>query len=110
MSNTGTAWPDMLQAFTNRNAGRLTTLEIDDPSLGSQSEELSYPLRGVTYDRRADQVEIMLGDLASTDRHLTHTIAAPRAIELLKDERGRDRVLWIDAADSKTRLRLVATP
>ena len=62
MSTTGADWIRELSAFTARNAGRRTVLEVDGMDIGAQREEQGYPLRGVAYDPRDGRVEIMLGD------------------------------------------------
>jgi hypothetical protein len=100
-------WADELQQFTNRNAGRITRLEEHDPALGAQEEESGYPLRGIAYDRKDGRVEIMLGDLAGTDRHLTHTLSDVSRIDRLTDERGRDYALRIGREGRQTLLRFL---
>ena len=99
-------WADELQNFTNRNAGRKTVIEELGESLGAQEEERGGLLRGVAYDRRDHRIEIMVGDLAGTDRHLTHTVSADSTIELVTDTRGRDWALRIQRPDGQTILRL----
>lgn len=107
MAQGKTNWERLLSQFTNRNASRLTTIEVDDIELGAQQEEASYPLRGVAYDHRADQVEIMLGDLSST-AHLTHTVARPASIDLQSGTDGRDKTLRISTEGGRqTLLRLL---
>lgn len=100
-------WVRTLQEFTNRNAGRLTVLEVDGEEIGAQSEERDFPLRGVAYDPRDRRVEIMLGDMASVERHLTHTIDGPTSVDIQTDESGRDRALRVATAEGQTILKLV---
>lgn len=88
-------WVRALKAFTERNAGRRTALEEDAAEIGAQMEEENYPLRGVAYDHRDDRIEIMLGDQASVDRHLTHTLASPEEVDVLRLPDGRDAALRI---------------
>jgi len=99
-------WAEMLRAFSNRNAGRRTILEVDTPDYGAQEEEVDYPLWGVTFDPHDDRVQIMLGDQGSVDRHLTHSIGMPTAIDVLS-ERGRDRALRIVHDGGQTLLKLL---
>jgi hypothetical protein len=89
-------WVRELQTFSHRNAGRLTTIEVDGPDLGAQQDEHGYPLRGVAYDPRDGRVDIMLGDLGSVDRHLTRSLENVRKIDVLEDARGRDRALCVE--------------
>lgn len=101
-------WVISLKEFTERNAGRRTLLEEDATDLGAQPEERGYPLRGVSFDPRDDRVEIMLGDQASVDRHLTRTVPGPRSIDVLRDPEGRDTALRIaHDAGAQTVLRIL---
>lgn len=93
-------WPQLLTDFTQRNAERRTLLEIDDPAIGAQSAEHGYPLRGIAYDPRGHQVEIMLGDLKGT-QHMTHMMTAPEEIAIVSTATGRDLALRI-ATDGRT--------
>jgi hypothetical protein len=106
MSTTGTDWIRELSAFTARNAGRRTVLEVDGIDIGAQREEQGYPLRGVAYDPRDGRVEIMLGDLASVERHLTHTVEGVEGIDVLTTDDGRDVALRVAHAGRQTVLRL----
>jgi hypothetical protein len=103
------AWATELKQFTDRNAGRVTTLEEHDPDLGAQEAERGYQLRGVAYDQKDDCVEIMLGDLVGTEHHLTRSLSGVREIDRLTDEHGADLALRIGRADGQTILRLHAT-
>ena len=98
-------WPRALQDFTNRNAGRITVLEETDERQDTRDEERGYPLRGVDYDPKAKRVEIMLGDLAGTEHHLTRGIAQVHHIEVLSAPSGRDLLLRIRRKDGETILR-----
>jgi hypothetical protein len=101
-------WARELKAFTDRNAGRRTVLEIDGPDLGAQREEQDYPLRGVAYDPRDGRVEIMLGEQGSVDRHLTHTIDNAEAIDVLRGKDGRDVALRIQSDGTQALLKLLS--
>ncbi len=98
-------WAKRLQEFTNRNASRLTSIEIDDPSIGAQEQESDYPLRGVAYDAHDRTIEIMLGELEGVP-HLTHTIEQPTEVEILSRPDGRDDVLRVGHPGGQTLLRL----
>jgi hypothetical protein len=100
-------WVRELQGFTNRNAGRRTVLEIDDVAVGAQEEERDYPLRGVAYDPRDKRVEIMLGEQATVERRLTHTVEDVEAIDILKGKDGRDVALRVIHGGTQTLLRLI---
>lgn len=99
------SWAEELSAFTKRNAGRRTSLEVDDPDFGLLIQEHGFPLRGVAYDRHDQRVEIMLGDLEGT-RHLTRGIADVQSVDILRDADGRDRVLRVAHGRGQTLLTL----
>ena len=100
-------WTRELWEFTNRNAGRRTILEVNDPGFGAQEEETDYPLKGVSFDPRDHRVQIMLGEEGSVDQHLTHSIEAAERIDILSSPDGRDEVLRIVHGGSQTLLRFV---
>ena len=99
-------WEKELSAFTTRNEGRRTSLEIDDPEYGVLIQERGYPLRGAVYDPNDQRVEIMLGDEEGTRRHLTRGIAHVDSVDVLQDGEGRDRVLRIAHGRGQTLLTL----
>lgn len=102
-----TDWAAELHKFTSRNAGRTTTLEIDNPDYGAQAQEIGHPLRGIAYDSRDARVFITLGEQASPERHLTRAIENAHAIYVLVDTRGRDEALAITHDNSQTLLRFL---
>lgn len=75
-------WTAQLEAFTKRNAGRRTVLELDDPAMGVQSQETGYLLRGASYDRRDGRVQLMLGAPDGT-AHLTRAIDDVSSVSVL---------------------------
>ena len=99
-------WADELAGFTRRNAGRLASLEVDDPELGAQAQEHDYPFLGTAWDRNDQRVEIMLGDFEGGGRHLTRGISGVTGIDILRDEAGRDQVLRIAHHPGQTILTL----
>jgi nucleotide-binding universal stress UspA family protein len=99
-------WAAELDGFTKRNIGRLASLEVDDPELGAQAQEHDYPFLGATWDHNDERVEIMLGDFEGTGRHLTRGIGGVTAIDILRDEKGRDWILRISHGPGQTILAL----
>lgn len=99
-------WSRALRAFSDRNAGRHTSLEVDDPELGAQVQQRDYQLRGVSYDPRDDRIEIMLGGFEGIGPHLTHAIYEPSGVDVVADESGRDTVLRISEDGTQTLLRI----
>lgn len=99
-------WPAVLQTFTLRNAARLTRLEELHPALGAQVAETSRPLRGATFDPRDARVDLMFGELDSTEGHLTRSIARVTSVDVLTDDTGRDRALRIAHREGQTILTL----
>jgi nucleotide-binding universal stress UspA family protein len=99
-------WVAQLKAFTQANAGRRTTLEIDDPDLGVQECGRNFPLWGVDYHPRQDRVNIMLGGPGQVEGHLTHSIAAPQEISIALDESGNASALLIRLRSGQVILRI----
>ncbi len=99
-------WAVELDAFTKRNIGRIAALEVDDPELGAQAQEHDYPFLGVTWDRHDERVDIMLGDFKGVGRHLTRGISGVTAIDLMRDDKGRDWILRIAHGTGQTILAL----
>lgn len=99
-------WAERLEEFTRRNVSRAATLEVIDPEIGAQVEEHGLPFMGASYDPRDGRVQIMLGDGASPGRHLTRTIAAVKALQVLRDRKGRDLVLRVAHGRGQTLLTL----
>ncbi len=99
-------WAEELTAFTRRNAGRHASLEVDDPDYGLMMQEHGYPLLGVAYDHHDKRVEIMLGDLKGTRRHLTRGISNVHSVDVLRDVSGRDRMLRVAHGRGQTLLTL----
>lgn len=99
-------WLAWLNGFTERNAGRRTTLEIDDPALGAVHIGENQPLRGVVYDRKDDRIEIMLGGFEGVGPHLTHTIPGVTALDVVEDSQGRETVLRIAHDTGQTLLHI----
>ncbi len=87
------SWPALVEAFSRRNAGRPTRLEIDEPTLGAQLQESGFLRLGASYDHREDRLEFMLGDAAAGARRMSHGIAGIGSIAVLTDPDGRDRAL-----------------
>ena len=87
------AWPTFLESFTNRNAGRRVNLEIQNQQVGAQTTVVGYPFLGIDFDRHGSRVDIMLGDVEGTARHLTHTIRRVQRIQVYRTPEGRDAAL-----------------
>ena len=97
-------WGRQLDAFSRRNVGRRGTLEVDDPEIGAQAQELDYPLRGTTYDSHDQRITLMFGELGWGAPHLTRVIAGASAVDILQDDRGRDLALRVAHGAGQTLL------
>jgi hypothetical protein len=102
-------WAKGLKEFTERNASRLASVEVDDMLFGAQAQLVDYPFLGAAYDHNDDRVELMFGDQESTDRHLTRGISKPLSVDILRDAKGRDMALHI-AYDSGQTIVSIAQP
>lgn len=95
-------WPAMVEAFSERNAGRATNLEIDDPAIGAQLQQKGYLLVGASYDRHDRRLELMLRPAVEGAGHLTHTIGNITSIAVLADALERDIALQARHGDGQT--------
>ena len=99
-------WIHQLQEFNSNNAGRLALIETDDSETSSPRAGSYHFLREIVYDACDNQIEIVLGELSSTDVCVTHTIRDPQEIALQSDRDGRDASLWVGRQGGQTLLRL----
>ena len=97
-------WSGYLRDFTSRNAGRIASLEVDDPEIGALVEASSYPLLGVDYDHKDKRLTIFLGPTHGVDRHLTRTISKPDVVSVLSVG-GRDSALSVTHGGGQTILK-----
>lgn len=98
-------WPSQLKQFTERNAGRRATLEVNGPGVGAFVEVAELPFIGADYDHRDGRVEILVGDFIGSDRHLARSIPSPDSVSVLRGSDMKDDVLCISYADGQTLLR-----
>lgn len=97
-------WSTMLSDFTSRNAGRIATLEVDDPEIGALVEANNYPFLGADYDHKDKCVTLTLGYTHGPERHLSRTIASPKNVSILSVD-GRDTALSVAHNGGQTLLK-----
>ena len=95
-------WSTMLADFTRTNAGRRTHLEVDDPEIGAQAQEIDYPLRGVAFDPHDQRMEIMLGAVGAGAPHHTRSIDNVSSLDLLTAADGADVALRVQHGTGQT--------
>lgn len=95
-------WTTMLADFTRTNAGRRTRLEIDDPEIGAQAQEVDYPLRGVAFDPHDQRLEVMLGAPGAGVPHHSRSIDNVRSLDLLTANDGTDVALRVQHGTGQT--------
>lgn len=95
-------WSTILADFTRTNAGRRTRLEVDDPEIGAQAQELDYPLRGVAYDPHDRRLEIMLGAVGAGVPHHTRSIENVSSLDVLTANDGTDIALRVQHGIGQT--------
>ena len=99
-------WSDALQAFTRHNAGRRSTLEVDDPDLGAQAQENDYPLISANYDEALGRVELVFGEVGGIGRQLTRSMGDVDSIEVLRNEKAQEIALRMSHGAGQTVLTL----
>jgi hypothetical protein len=103
-------WSELLDAFTRRNAGRRTRLEIDDPVFGAQTYEVGWTLRGVTYDRHDHRTTLMFGTTSDGPTHATHAIVGVTSVAVHADPQGEDVALRLTHGTGQTLLTFLPGP
>lgn len=82
-----------LQSFTERNAGRPCTVEIDQLDMGAQILGRQLPLVGIARDTRSRSTSLMFGASQLEGQHMSHAMPDVTGVELSTDGEGRDHVL-----------------
>jgi nucleotide-binding universal stress UspA family protein len=103
-------WPRQLEEFSQRNRDRRTALEVDDPSIGAQTQEVGYALLGATYDPHDSRAELMLGLPRASSPHLTRSIGNVDSIAVLTAPTGADVGLRISHGEGQTLLTFPGGP
>jgi nucleotide-binding universal stress UspA family protein len=98
------AWTTSMVAFTARNLGRRTILEVDDLEIEAQAQEYNYPLIAAMYDRHDQRLQLTLGDRTASGRHLSRSVGGVAAIDVLTDGRGHDVALRVEHGTGQTLL------
>ncbi len=99
-------WTATLERFTQRNAGRRTTLEADDPDIGAQSQENDYPLISASYDDDSGRVDLVFGEIGGVGRQLTRSMGDVDNIEVMRNETGQEIALRMSHGAGQTLLTL----
>lgn len=97
-------WPSLLKQFTQRNAGRHATLEVDGPAIGALVQVLELPFMGADYDHRDQRVDILFGDFAGDDRHFSRSITGADSVSVLRTADNRDSALCVTYEGSQALL------
>ena len=95
-------WPQQLTEFTRRNRGRRTSLEVDDPAIGAQTQETGYALVGASYDPHDARVELMFGLPRADAPHLSRSIAHVDSVAVQSAPTGEDVGLRIAHGEGQT--------
>ena len=101
----GKDWSSVLTEFSRNNAGRRARLEIDDVSVGAQTEMSGYKFQGASYEPDSDRVALMFGDGTAGGEHLERGITRVKSIEVLASKHsGADVALAIGHDGGQTLL------
>jgi nucleotide-binding universal stress UspA family protein len=92
----------LLDGFSKRNTGLSVSLEEDSNEIGAQVQAHGYLLRGVTYDRSARRVDVMLAAEPKGGAHLTRSIPGVSSVSVTADPAGEDSALQIAHGTGQT--------
>lgn len=101
-------WAIQLDAFTGRNRGRRTAVEVDDISFGAQVFESGYVFQGATYDPHDHRIELMFGAGEAAKPHVTRGIAHVESVAIATDQHGKDTGLRISHGPGQTVLTFIS--
>ena len=102
VSHSPAEWPELLRAFSHRNAGRIARLAIEGTGADPvRSLENGYAFLAAEYGSMDKRANIMLGNLAALGTHVTHKIGGLRELQLSADTEGRDSSLQLDTGTAR---------
>jgi hypothetical protein len=94
-------WARFFVGFSRSHEGWLVTVEVFEPSSGSEVTVRDQPLDGMTLDGDAIVVAVNTG----VEKHYTHTVEAPRAVFVEVGAEGAERAVTIFSGTGRTTVR-----
>jgi Family of unknown function (DUF5335) len=89
-------WNEFFDGFSRRHRGWLATVEEVGPTTGAMVESRRLPFEGIFADPRGEgSVTLLLG--REPDKHVEHSIAAPKRVWLETLEGGAEAALEIES-------------
>ena len=88
-------WAALLDDISHQNLGRITTLEVNDPLLGAQIQQMNHAFTGATWDTHDSSIQLMFGGAGAGTAHLTRHIVGVTSLHVLQNKEGRDVALSI---------------
>jgi hypothetical protein len=101
-------WTEALNDFSERNAGRGTWIEVEDPLIGAFERGHGCKLLGVAHDPSVERVFIRLEDPESRPT-IQYDMGGILQIDVLTDDAGGETALRIAQEATQTLLRLEPT-
>lgn len=98
-------WFRFFDDFTRRHLGRISTVHVFSPRIGSQIEARDMPLEGIVSSPDATgPISIHLG-AAPPRAHIEHEIGEPKQVWVELSENGIEKALEVESKDgTKTML------
>ncbi|WP_433455211.1 DUF5335 family protein [Streptomyces sp. CA-142005] len=96
-------WRSMLDEVTDAHSGELVTIEVVDPSIGSQREAERLPFSYLTYDPKDDVVVVAVG--GESPRYpvvLRHMVPHPKEVDVSTPDVTEAAVRVVDPEDTAT--------
>jgi hypothetical protein len=96
-------WETFFDDFAKKHHGYEARLEVMGRDFGAQEVATWLPFSGISYDPHHHQIFITVGGISSHyPVHLTHTIDAPRSVEVRDTPDGEISILVV--SEDKTEL------
>lgn len=76
-------WQDLLDKVSQQNANQQIAIQVNNPSIGSQTEAENVLFRGITYDPKDDSVSIEADSIEHFVRHPSKVEFAYQGTDLI---------------------------
>ncbi len=94
-------WRSFFKAFSKSHEGWLATLEVFEPSSGTESVAVNRPLEGISLDGGSVVITVD-GEL---DQHFTHVVEAPESVFLEIEGPHAEKAVKIRTAKGSVEVR-----
>ena len=103
-------WKEFFSSFSLQHDEELVTVEVMGSEIGAQIEGRQLHLRGISPAQGGEEPDLALMFDTNDGSHLTHMIAKPRHVWLLRARDDTDEALEIQSTDGTSTLVRLGPP